>query len=54
MVIGRDIYILRPQCRIPATVLGIDDDCRLLVRLEDGTEEAVSTGEISIRLKTDV
>lgn len=54
MVIGRDIHILRDDRRIPATVLGIDDNCRLLVRLEDGTETAVSTGEISIRLKPDV
>lgn len=54
MVIGRDIDIIHGDDRIPAYVQGIDDDCRLLVRLEDGTEEAVSTGEISIRLKADV
>ncbi len=33
-----------------AEALAIDDDCRLLVRYEDGSEEWLSTGEISIRL----
>lgn len=32
-----------------ALAIGIDDDCRLLVRYESGEEEALSTGEISIR-----
>ena len=52
LVIGRDIYILRGDQRIPATVLAIDDECRLCVRLKDGSTEIISTGEISIRLKT--
>jgi biotin-(acetyl-CoA carboxylase) ligase len=30
-------------------VLDIDDDCYLIVRFENGTVEALSTGEVSIR-----
>ena len=33
-----------------ATVLGIDKEARLLVRLDDGSERALSSGEISIRV----
>lgn len=33
-----------------ALALGVDDKCRLLVRYEDGSEEALNSGEISIRL----
>ena len=35
--------------RRPALALGIDSQCRLQVRYEDGTEELLSSGEISIR-----
>ncbi len=31
-----------------AYVTGIDKDCRLLVRYEDGREEAISSGEVSV------
>ncbi len=31
-----------------ARVLGIDDECRLLVEYEDGTREALFTGEVSV------
>lgn len=34
----------------PATVLGIDEKARLLVRLNDGSERALSSGEISIKI----
>lgn len=33
-----------------ATVLGIDKEARLLVRLNDGSERALSSGEISIKI----
>ncbi len=32
-----------------ATILGVDDRCRLLVRYENGMEEAVDSGEVSIK-----
>ena len=31
-----------------AYVTGIDKDCRLLVRYEDGREEAIGSGEVSV------
>ena len=34
-----------------ATVLGIDKEARLLVRLNDGSERALSSGEISIKIQ---
>lgn len=34
----------------PAVAIAIDDSCRLVVRYEDGKEEALSTGEVSIRI----
>ena len=32
-----------------AQVLDIDEDCRLVVRYEDGSSEALSSGEVSVR-----
>lgn len=48
IVIGRDIVILgeHPQS---AKAIAIDEDCRLLVRLPDGSERLLSSGEVSIR-----
>ncbi len=51
IVIGRDVLLQaagRPD--VPAHALAIDDDCRLVVRLANGSTRAVSTGEISLRL----
>lgn len=39
---GRDPY--------PATAIGIDDECRLVVKLADGSEQILMTGEVSIRI----
>jgi BirA family biotin operon repressor/biotin-[acetyl-CoA-carboxylase] ligase len=49
IVIGRDVSVVTPTSSRRARVLDIDDKCRLIVRYENGDEEAVSTGEISIR-----
>jgi len=51
IVIGREINILKGDNITPATAVGIDDNCALLVRYADGREEALSSGEISIRVK---
>lgn len=39
------------SCGLPALALDIDDHGGLIVRYEDGTEETLSSGEISIRLR---
>ena len=49
MLIGKQINVIRGGSTRPATALDIDGECRLLVRYEDGTEEALSSGEVSVR-----
>lgn len=61
VVIGKQVKIIQPEgAKIPETehgasrehalATGIDDQCHLLVRYDDGTTESLSNGEISIRL----
>lgn len=50
LAIGREITVLRAGQPVSAYAYGIDDDCRLQVRLENGETDALSYGEISIRL----
>ncbi len=50
-VIGKDVYVVKGDERTPAYAYGIDDSGHLLVRYPDGKEDALSSGEISIRLK---
>lgn len=50
LAIGRQVSVLSGAESRKAMVLGVDDECQLLVRYEDGTQEALSSGEISIRL----
>lgn len=50
MATGRQVQVLSGTQTRKALVLGIDDDCQLLVRYEDGTEATLSSGEISIKL----
>ncbi|MCL2397690.1 MAG: biotin--[acetyl-CoA-carboxylase] ligase [Defluviitaleaceae bacterium] len=47
--IGRNIYVYQNNLRRAAHALGINDDCGLHVRYEDGTEEMLQYGETSIR-----
>lgn len=53
-IIGKEITVVPvigdERSAYPATVLGIDKEARLLVRLDDGSERALSSGEISIRI----
>lgn len=50
-VIGRNINVFRSGLDIIRTAyaVDIDDECRLIVRYDDGTEDALYSGEISIR-----
>lgn len=50
LVIGREVRVLLPDGERKALVTGIDDECRLLVKYEDGKEDRLASGEISIRL----
>jgi len=50
IVIGKNIEVLKKTGPVSARAIGIDDDCGLIVRYEDGSEEVLNSGEISIRL----
>lgn len=49
-VIGKEIRVLSREGGKRARALDVDHDCRLLVEYPDGTREALSSGEISVRL----
>ena len=49
LVAGRDVLILSPKGQVRARALDVDRECRLVVRYEDGREDRLSSGEISVR-----
>jgi BirA family biotin operon repressor/biotin-[acetyl-CoA-carboxylase] ligase len=48
LIIGRDIEILNKTRASKAHVLGLDENCGLIVRYPDGTEGVLHSGEVSI------
>jgi len=52
LVVGKPVTVLSGEARRKALALGIDDRCRLRVRFEDGQEQALSYGEVSILPET--
>lgn len=50
-LIGKEIDVLRGNEFIPAKALDIDDRARLLVEYQNGSREALSSGEVSVRAK---
>lgn len=48
-VVGRNVNVIKPSSVRPAYAVAIDDECRLIVRYEDGTEEVLSSSEVSVR-----
>ncbi|MCR4591468.1 MAG: biotin--[acetyl-CoA-carboxylase] ligase [Lachnospiraceae bacterium] len=52
-LIGQNINVLSGNSVKPAQALDIDSECHLIVRYEDGTEEALSSGEVSVRKAND-
>ncbi len=51
LAIGKNIIVITPTENKNAKCVGIDDNFRLLVEFENGQKDAISTGEISIRIK---
>lgn len=49
ITLGQDISILRGDALRHGHALDVDDDGALIVRLEDGSVEAVNSGEVSVR-----
>ncbi len=50
-LIGKAVTVIKKSESYPATVLGISDKCELILRLDDGREELLATGEVSVRVK---
>lgn len=48
-IVGREINVIRMDGTRPAFAEGIDDNCGLIVRYEDGTRETLTFGEVSVR-----
>jgi BirA family biotin operon repressor/biotin-[acetyl-CoA-carboxylase] ligase len=49
MTVGQDISLLRADTVRRGHALSVDDDGALVVRFEDGSIEAVQSGEVSVR-----
>ena len=47
--LGKEVRVLDPKGEYSGTALGINDYGELLVRREDGSQEAVYAGEVSVR-----
>lgn len=47
--LGKRVQLLSSGCRQDALALDVDEDFGLLVRLPDGTETVIRTGEVSVR-----
>ena len=50
-LIGKDLFVLKGNETKPAQAIDIDDSARLIVEYLDGTREALSSGEVSVRTK---
>lgn len=49
VTVGRDVVLKRESGDVFAKAIGIGQDAALLVRLSDGTQQEVTTGEVSVR-----
>lgn len=49
LTVGNQVRLITPASSREALAVGIDEDFRLLVEYPDGSGEAVSTGEVSVR-----
>ncbi|MCF0120893.1 MAG: biotin--[acetyl-CoA-carboxylase] ligase, partial [Oscillospiraceae bacterium] len=50
LAVGKRITAIGASETFEAFVLGVDDNCGLIVRRDDGREQTLTTGEISIKL----
>jgi BirA family biotin operon repressor/biotin-[acetyl-CoA-carboxylase] ligase len=50
-LIGKDILVLRGKETLYAKAIDLDSRARLVVEYEDGTVEALNSGEVSVRAK---
>ncbi len=50
LAVGKEVVVLSGNDKRSAFAYDVDEECRLLVRYENGETEALSSGEISIKL----
>lgn len=48
-LIGKKVNVIKSDCTKSATALDIDNECRLIVKYDDGTIESLSSGEVSVK-----
>ena len=48
-LIGKQVTVIKPTLQYEATVKDVTDKCELILTLDDGKEEILSTGEVSVR-----
>lgn len=51
-LIGKDISVIKGKDTLPARAINLDERARLVVEYPDGQKEALSSGEVSVRIKT--
>lgn len=49
LTVGKQVQLITPVSRQEAKALAVDDAFRLVVELPDGTQKALSAGEVSVR-----
>ena len=49
-VLGRMVNVISGTGTTPARAIDVDERCRLIVEYEDGRRDALSSGEISVRV----
>ena len=49
ITLGKEIQVLRADTVRPGMAIDLDEDGGLLVQYPDGSEETVSSGEVSVR-----
>ena len=49
LTLGKEISVVRPDGTRQGFASGINEDFALVARWEDGTEEPLSAGEVSVR-----
>ena len=49
MNLGKQVQLIGPQGRTQALALDVDDQFGLVVRMENGTERVIRSGEVSVR-----
>ena len=49
ITVGKPVQVLQGSQARTGTAVGVDDNFALVVRWEDGTQEALSSGEVSVR-----